>query len=162
MTDRVLSIPEPPTGTVEEVAAWYAQHFPALKAISSAKYGAERRLRSYYHAHGPIVTPHGTVTETPDGWDIDAEAVAELCPTLVSSATVTLHGSVEDILHAVSLVEETCPQIERDSIEMAINRTEMNRLIRARGEMADKLDACRRPRGRLSVTSPATPQGEPR
>jgi hypothetical protein len=62
-----------------------------------------------------------------------------------------MEGSVEDILRAVSLVEEECPQIERDPIEMTVDRTEVTRLIRAKGEMAAKLDACRKPRGRLGI-----------
>ena len=40
---------------------------------------------------------------------------------------------------------------ERDPIEMTVDRTEVTRLIRARGEMAAQLDACRKPRGRLGV-----------
>ena len=143
MTGELHTIAAPPDGSVEVVAEWYAQHFSALKAIASAKYLVERRLRAYYRDHGPIVTPHGTVTEIPDGYDIDADAVATLNPALISSARVTMEGSVEDILRAVSLVEEECPQIERDPIEMTVDRTEITRLIRAKGEMADKLDACR-------------------
>ena len=151
MTGHLHSIAEPPDGSIEEVAAWYAQHFSALKAIASAKYTVERRLRAYYRDHGPIVTPCGTVTEIPDGYDIDADAVAALNPALISSARVTMEGGVEDILRAVSLVEEECPQIERDPIEMTVDRTEVTRLIRAKGAMAAQLDACRKPRGRLGV-----------
>ena len=151
MTDHIHSIAEPPAGTIEEVAAWYAQHFSALKAIASAKYIVERRLRAYYRDHGPIVTACGTVTEIPDGYDIDADAVAALNPALISSAKVTMEGRVEDILRAVSLVAEERPHIERDPIEMTVDRTEVNRLIRAKGEMAAKLDACRKPRGRIGV-----------
>jgi hypothetical protein len=151
MTELLQPIAEPPDGPVEEVASWYAQHFSALKAIASTKYVVERRLRAYYRDHGPIVTSHGTVTELPDGYDIDADAVAALNPALVSSAKVTMEGSVEDILRAVSLVEEECPQIERDPIAMTVDRTEVTRLIRAKGEMAAKLDACRKPRGRLGI-----------
>src|SRR5437762_11220478 len=116
MTGLLQSIAEPPAGSIEEVAAWYAQHFSSLKAIASTKYIVERRLRGYYRDHGPIVTACGTVTEIPEGYDIDAEAVAALNPALISSARVTMEGSVEDILRAVSLVEEECPQIERDPI----------------------------------------------
>ncbi len=151
MIALLQSIAEPPAGTVEEVAAWYAEHFSALKAIASAKYTVERRLRAYYRDHGPITTPHGTVTEIPDGYDIDADAVAAINPALISSAKVTMEGKVEDILRAASLVEEECPQIERDPIEMVADRTEITRLIRAKGEMAAKLDACRKPRGRLGI-----------
>jgi hypothetical protein len=153
VSDGIPSIPEPPTGTVEEVAAWYAQHAETLKAVSSAKYIVERRLRAYYRDHGPIVTAFGTVTEIPDGYDIDADAVAALNPALISSARVTMEGSVEDILRAVSLVEEECPAIERDPIAMTVDRTEVTRLIRAKGAMAAKLDACRKPKGRLGVTT---------
>src|SRR6266567_6912185 len=153
MTELLHSIAEPPLGSIEEVAAWYAQNFSALKAVASAKYLVERQLRSYYRDHGPIVTTCGTVTELPDGYDIDADAVAALNPALISSAKVTMEGSVEDILRAVSLVEEECPQIERDPIEMTVDRTEVTRLIRAKGEMAAQLDACRKPRGRLGVTA---------
>ena len=81
----------------------------------------------------------------------DADAVAALNPALISSARVTMEGSVEDILRAVSLVGEECPHVERDPIEMTVDRTEVTRLIRAKGEMAAKLDACRTPRGRLGV-----------
>src|SRR3989440_9113300 len=105
MTDLLQSIAEPPAGSIEEVAAWYAQHFSALKAIASAKYVVERRLRAFYRDHGPIVTACGTVTEIPDGYDIDTDAVAALDPALISSAKVTMEGGVEDILRAVSLVE---------------------------------------------------------
>src|SRR6266566_8955745 len=122
MTGRLHAIAEPPDGSIEVVA--------------SAKYVVERRLRAYYRDHGPIVTPHGTVTEVPDGYDIDADAVAALNPALISSARVTMEGSVEAIERAVSLVEEECPQIERDPIEMTVDRTEVTRLIRAKGAMA--------------------------
>jgi hypothetical protein len=151
MTGELHAIAAPLDGSIEVVAAWYAQHFSALKAVASAKYLVERRLRAYYRDHGPIVTPSGTVTEIPDGYDIDADAVAALNPALISSARVTMEGSVEDILRAVSVVEEECPQIERDPIEMTVDRTEVTRLIRAKGEMAAQLDACRKPRGRLGV-----------
>jgi hypothetical protein len=151
VSDRILSVPEPPTGTVEEVAAWYAQHVTTLKAVSSAKYQAEQRLRAYYRDRGPIATAFGTVTEIPDGYDIDTDAVAEINPALISSARVSMEGSVEDIVRAVALVEEECPAIERDPIAMTVDRIEVNRLIRARGEMAAKLDACRKPRGRLGI-----------
>jgi hypothetical protein len=147
----IHAIAEPPDGSIEAVAAWYAEHFSALKAVASAKYIVERRLRAYYRDFGPIATPHGTVTEIPDGYDIDADAVAALNPALISSAKVTMEGRVEDIVRAVSLVGEECPQIERDPIEMTVDRTEITRLIRAKGEMAAKLDACRKPRGRLGV-----------
>src|SRR5437879_2010223 len=100
MTELLHSIAEPPAGAVDEVAAWYAQNFSALKAIASAKYTVERRLRAYYRDHGPIVTPHGTVTELPDGWDIDADAVAALNPALIYSARVTMEGPVDAILRA--------------------------------------------------------------
>ena len=46
MTGRLHAIAEPPDGSIEVVAAWYAQNFSALKAIASAKYIVERRLRS--------------------------------------------------------------------------------------------------------------------
>jgi hypothetical protein len=126
MTGELHAIAAPPDGSIEVVAAWYAQHFSALKATASAKYVVERRLRAYYRDCGPIVTPYGTVT---------------------------MEGSVEDILRAVSLVGEECPHIERDPIAMTVDRTEVTRLIRARGEMAAQLDACRKPRGRLGVTT---------
>jgi hypothetical protein len=151
MTELLQSVTEPPDGTVEDVATWYAENFSALKAIASTKYVVERRLRAYYRDHGPIVTPHGTVTEVPDGYDIDADAVAAINPALISSAKVTMEGGVEAILRAVSLVEEECPQLERDPIAMTVDRTEVARLIRAKGEMAARLDACRKPRGRLGV-----------
>jgi hypothetical protein len=151
MTGRLHAIAEPPDGSIEAVAAWYAQNFSALKAVASAKYVVERRLRAYYRDYGPIVTAFGTVTEIPDGYDIDADAVAALNPALISSARVTMEGSVEDILRTVSLVGEECPRIERDPIEMTVDRTEVTRLIWAKGEMAAKLDACRRPKGRLGV-----------
>lgn len=93
------------------------------------------------------------MTEIPDGYDIDADAVAAINPALISSARVTMEGGVEDILRAVALVEDECPAIERDPIAMTVDRTEVNRLIRARGEMAAKLDACQKPRGRLGVTA---------
>src|SRR5256885_15675419 len=148
MTGQLHSITEPPDGTIEVVAAWYAQNSSALKAIASAKYTVERRRRAYYRDHGPIVTACGTVTEIPDGYDIDADVVAALNPALISSARVTMEGSVEDILRAVSLVEEECRQVERDPIEMTVERTEVTRLIRAKGERAAKLTARREPRGR--------------
>lgn len=57
LSDGILSVPQPPTGTVEEVAAWYAQHVETLKAVSSAKYTVEQRLRAYYRDHGPSPLP---------------------------------------------------------------------------------------------------------
>ena len=62
MTGQVHAIAEPPDGSIEVVAAWYAEHVSALKGIASAKYLDTLPTAGYYTE---------ITTKTPDpvlGW----------------------------------------------------------------------------------------------
>jgi hypothetical protein len=136
---------------ITELAAYYVEHIEQIRAWDSALWHAKRRLMEVVKDSGPIVTAAGRLGIEPTGYDYDDEAAAAIMPALVTSASVTFTGTQPEIERALSLVLEEIPAVEF-SVKHIVDRKEMLRVIRMKGDAATLLDDCRTPRGRLGVS----------
>lgn len=146
---NAMPVVVPGAAEIQELADWYGEHCADLEAWSKALWHAKRRLTEYVKDNGPIRTEHGLVGITPDGWDWDDAAVALALPALVSGETLTVEGSRSDIEEVLSTVA-VMPNVTY-TLARKIDKVAAARVIREGGHLAESLEACRSPRGRLGV-----------
>lgn len=135
---------------ITELAEWYAANLEEIRAWDSALWHAKRRLMEVVKDTGPIVTSAGRLGVEPTGYEYDDEAAAAVMPALVVGMKATIEGQKEDIEEILNTVVDM-PGVTYD-VAHKIDRKEMLRVIRLRGEAAAKLDECRVPKGRLGVS----------
>ena len=135
-----LSVPE----GIREDAAYFAEHNPIF-------YKALYRLKNWCAANGPVSLADGRrVGIFADGVDFDTDAVAEIAPALVSHMSVQFEGTQPEIERTLSLVTEELPSLEF-SVKRTLDRPALTGMIRAGGETAEKLKACKTEKARLKV-----------
>lgn len=134
---------------IQELAEYYAAHVTLLEEFSKTLWRAKRRLEEYVRDQGPIRTEHGLVGIEPAGWDWDNAGVALAMPALVSAMTLTVEGSQSDIEEVLSTVA-SMPRVTWETARK-IDKVAAARVIREGGHLAESLEACRSPRGRLGV-----------
>src|SRR5580700_1748456 len=131
---------------ITELAAYYAYHIERIRAWDSALWHAKRRLMDVVKDTGPIVTPFGRLGVEPTGYEYDDEAAAAIMPALITGASATFNGTLPEIERALSLVLEEIPTLEF-SVKHTVDRKEMLRTIRLKGDAAALLEDCRTPKG---------------
>lgn len=130
--------------SVQQAAEYFAQHNPNFwKAMYS--------VRGWCSEHGPIELEDGRkVGIFADGVDYDADAVAEIVPALVSHVSVQFEGTQPEIERTLSLVIEEVPGLEF-SIKRTLDKPALTGMLRAGGETAERLKACKTEKARLQV-----------
>lgn len=136
---------------ITELATWYVENIEEIRAWDSALWHAKRRLMEVVKDQGPIVTDAGRLGIEPTGYEYDDEAAAAIMPALVTAASATFTGTQPEIERALSLVIEEIPSIAFE-VSHKIDRKEMLRVIRMKGDAAKLLEDCRTPKGRLGVS----------
>jgi hypothetical protein len=132
---------------INDDAAWFAENNATFWRVLY-------RLRKWCADHGPVNLADGRrVGHFADGTDWDVDAVAEIAPALVSRIALTYDGLPEEIERILSLTTEEVPQVVW-TIERTIDKPALNGMIRAGGETAERLKACKTAKARLKVVQP--------
>lgn len=108
-------------------------------------------LLSWVTDNGPVQLADGRLCGfQPDGNAWDADGVREVMPALIKSAKATFTDSRESVERLLSIALEEFPEIAF-SVELSVDATAANAVIRAGGEAAEKLLPFRVAKNKLGV-----------
>jgi hypothetical protein len=146
------SMPEglpPETASIDELAAYWAEHQDQLRQFSSWLYRVRRRLTDAVKDGGPIITGAGRLGLEAAGYEYPAEIAKEF-PGLGRHSVTAVVDTVEQAERILDLVTEEVPSAEVTH-ELKVDGRAASRLIQQGGNAAKRLLDLRIAKGRLSV-----------
>jgi hypothetical protein len=141
----------PSDASLEELAAWYAEHFAEIKQIRSFLYVTSRRLTDWVKEGGPVRTDSGLLEIVPDGYTWDSEMIRVVMPSLLTGGKLTFTSDqIAKIERILSLALEEVPDVDYE-VFWTVDKYAAANVIKQGGEAGERVLEARKPNGSLGV-----------